>query len=162
MFYGTFDTTPSNQTLAINAKVTIPYELRINSTLSLNGSTGTSGYVLTSNGASAPTWQALPATGVTISDDTTTNATRYPLFANQTSGSATTEYVSSTKYTYNPSTGDLSAPAVASSNGITVNSATVSATYSIPSGSNGLSAGPVSVATGVTVTVPTGSTWVIV
>jgi len=42
------------------------------------------------------------------------------------------------------------------------NSQTVSADYTITSGSNAMSAGPVTVATGVTVTVPTGSNWVIV
>ena len=83
--------------------------LRINSTLSLAGSTGTSGYVVTSNGASAPTWQALPATGLGIVDDTTTNATRYVTFTSATSGNITTENVSSTKLQYNPSTGTLSA-----------------------------------------------------
>ena len=45
--------------------------------------------------------------GITITDDTTTNATRYPLFANQTSGTLSTEYTSSTKYQYNPSTGKI-------------------------------------------------------
>jgi len=83
--------------------------LRINSTLSLAGSTGTAGYVVTSNGASAPTWQALPATGLAIVDDTTTNATRYITFTSATSGNITTENVSSTKLQYNPSTGALSA-----------------------------------------------------
>jgi hypothetical protein len=69
---------------------------------------GTSGYVLTSNGASAPTW-AVATANATVTDDTTTNATRYPLFANQTTGNLTTEYVSSTKLKYNPSTGALTA-----------------------------------------------------
>jgi hypothetical protein len=81
--------------------------LRINSTLSLAGSTGTSGYVVTSNGASAPTWQALPATGITITDDTTTNATRYLAFTSATSGSITGQNVASTKLQFNPSTGVL-------------------------------------------------------
>jgi len=81
--------------------------LRVNSTLSLAGSTGTSGYVVTSNGASAPTWQALPATGITITDDTTTNAARYLAFTSATSGSITGQNVSSTKLQYNPSTGVL-------------------------------------------------------
>lgn len=40
--------------------------------------------------------------------------------------------------------------------------ATISANYSITSGSNGLSAGPISINSGVTVTIPTGSTWAIV
>lgn len=69
---------------------------------------GTAGYVLTSNGASAPTW-AVATAYATVTDDTTTNATRYPLFANQTTGNLTTEYVSSTKLKYNPSTGALTA-----------------------------------------------------
>jgi len=46
--------------------------------------------------------------------------------------------------------------------GIWVHSNTISANYSIPSGSNGLSAAPVTVASGVTVTVPSGSVWTLV
>jgi hypothetical protein len=51
---------------------------------------------------------ASTVTGAAITDDTTTNATRYPLYAAATSGTASTVYTSSTKYTYNPSTGVLS------------------------------------------------------
>lgn len=83
-------------------------DLRINGTLSLAGSTGTAGYVLTSNGASAPTWQA-NANGMAIVDDTTTNATRYLTFTSATTGSITTENVASTKLQFNPSTGALTA-----------------------------------------------------
>jgi len=43
--------------------------LRFNSTLSANGSTGTSGQVLTSNGASAPTWQNIAGSGTVTSID---------------------------------------------------------------------------------------------
>lgn len=43
--------------------------LRINSTLSLAGVTGTSGQVLTSNGASAPTWQNIAGSGTVTSID---------------------------------------------------------------------------------------------
>ena len=43
--------------------------LRFNSTLSANGSTGTSGQVLTSNGASAPTWQSVGGVGTVTSVD---------------------------------------------------------------------------------------------
>jgi len=49
------------------------------------------------------------STGATITDDTTTNATRYILFDDVTSGSLTAVNVSSTKLTYNPSTGTASA-----------------------------------------------------
>lgn len=69
---------------------------------------GTTGQVLQSNGSSAPTW-VTPTAYATVTDDTTTNATRYPLFAAATAGNLTTEYVSSTKYQFNPSTGILTA-----------------------------------------------------
>ena len=56
----------------------------------------------------------------------------------------------------------VTAPTLVASNGIHVNSQTVAASYSIPSGSSAMSAGPITVASGQTVTVPTGSRWVIV
>ena len=43
--------------------------LRFNSTLSANGSTGTAGQVLTSNGGSAPTWQSVAGVGTVTSVD---------------------------------------------------------------------------------------------
>ena len=109
---------------------------------------------------SSPSW--LPVGGSVISNDTSTASNLYPIFANATSGTATTVYTSNANYLYKPSTGELQAQAVIAANGIFVNSATVAASYSIPSGSNATSAGPVSVASGITVTVPSGSTWVVV
>jgi hypothetical protein len=82
-------------------------DLRVNGTISLAGSTGTNGYVLTSTGATAPTWQALPSSGLTITDDTTTNATRYLAFTSATSGTITGQNVASTKLQFNPSSGIL-------------------------------------------------------
>jgi len=81
--------------------------LRVNGTISLAGSTGTSGYALISNGASAPTWQAI-FSGLTVTDDTSTNATRYLTFTSATSGSITGINTGSTKISINPSTGLLS------------------------------------------------------
>lgn len=49
------------------------------------------------------------STGATITDDTTTNATRYIVFDDITSGTLSSAFVSSTKLTYNPSTGTASA-----------------------------------------------------
>ena len=69
---------------------------------------GTAGQVLQSNGATVPTWVTFSG-GATITDDTTTNATRYPLFAAATSGTLSTAYTSSTELKYNPSTGILTA-----------------------------------------------------
>ena len=69
---------------------------------------GTSGQVLSSNGTGVPTW-VTPVAYATVTDDTTTNGTRYPLFANQTAGNLSTEYTSSTKLQFNPSTGVFTA-----------------------------------------------------
>jgi hypothetical protein len=97
-------TTATN--LAGGAASQIPYQTGSGATSFI--SNGTSGQVLTSNGTSAPTWST-PTAYATVTDDTTTNATRYPLFAAATSGNLATEYVSSTKYQFNPSTGLLTA-----------------------------------------------------
>jgi hypothetical protein len=100
---GTIDNTTIGTTTAAAAKVTT---LDVTSTLALNGDTGVSGYVLTSNGASAPTWQA-NANGLTIVDDTTTNSSFYLTFTSASTGNITTANVSSTKLSFNPSTGVL-------------------------------------------------------
>jgi len=47
-------------------------------------------------------------------------------------------------------------------NGIIVNGQTISTSYTIPVGSNAMSTGPVSVASGVVVTVPSGSRWAVI
>ena len=74
---------------------------------------GTSGQVITSNGSSsAPTWQDA---GVTLNDDTSTNSNMFPMFASSSSGTLTTAKVSSTKLTYNPSTGRLTSTSINSS-----------------------------------------------
>jgi hypothetical protein len=54
-----------------------------------------------------------------------------------------------------------SAGALVNSGAFYVNSLTVSTSYSIPSGSSAMSAGPITVNSGVTVTVPSGSKWVV-
>lgn len=63
---------------------------------------------------------------------------------------------------YDPVTGELSVGTHISSNGIQINTNTIATSYTIATGNNGLSAGPVSVSTGITVTVSTGSVWSIV
>ncbi|UOF82003.1 tail fiber [Caudoviricetes sp.] len=63
--------------------------------------------------------------------------------------------------TYTPSTGVLSAPEVLANNGLVLNSTTVNTSYTISTGTNAVSVGPISVATGQTVTVSTGSRWVV-
>ena len=83
--------------------------LSANSTVSVNGSVGSNGQVLTSAGAGSPAVWATPANGITIADDTSTNATRYLVFTSATTGTVTTQNVSSTKLQFNPSTGAFTA-----------------------------------------------------
>jgi hypothetical protein len=149
-------TTATN--LAGGANGSVPYQTGSGATTFL--AAGTNGYILTLAGG-VPTWAAAPATGVTITDDTTSATAYYPLYARVTTGTASTEYTSSTKYTYKPSTGELTAPINIASNGLQVNNQTVSVSYTIPSGSSAVSAGPITMSGGVTVTVPGGSRWVI-
>jgi hypothetical protein len=121
---------------------------------------GSTGQIL-SVVAGVPAWTAAPASGASITNDTTTASNLYPLFSNATSGAPTTIYTSNAKYLYKPSTGDLQASQVVASNGIVVNSATVAASYTIAAGNNAMSVGPVSVASGQSVTVSSGQRWVI-
>lgn len=65
----------------------------------------------------------------------------------------------SSSLTYASST--LTAPNLTASNGIVSNNATVGASFTIASGYNAMSVGPVTVASGQSVTVPSGSRWVV-
>ena len=102
---GTINNMSIGATTASTGKFTT---IDFSSTLAVSGATGSAGQVLTSNGASAPTWTT-PVAYATVTDDTTTNAVRYPLFADQTTGNLATTLVSSTKYNFNPSSGLLTA-----------------------------------------------------
>lgn len=95
-------TTATN--LAGGAAASIPYQTGAGATSFIASAAGDAGKVLQSNGTSAPSW-VTPVAYATVTDDTTTNATFYPLFASVTAGNLTTEYVSSTKLQFNPSTG---------------------------------------------------------
>lgn len=151
---------------------------------------GANGYVLTSNGTTA-SWAAatggvsqiiagtnvtisptggtgavtINATGgggsLTISNDTSTVTNLYPTFLSATSGNASTIYTGNAKLLYKPSTGELQASEVTASNGIFVNATTVAASYTIGTGYNAHSIGPVTVATGQAVTISSGQRWLI-
>lgn len=167
--YATSTSSLTSGTLPVNAGGTgnssyLDGELLIGNstgnTLTKSTLTAGSGISIT-NGSGSISIASTVTSGLTITDDTSTNATRYPTFTSATSGSISTENVSSTKLTFNPSLGTLSSPQVNSSNGLVVNSNTVNTSYSIPSGSNAMSAGPITVSGGATVTVPSGSRWVV-
>jgi hypothetical protein len=120
---------------------------------------GTNGQVLTSNGTNL-LWSTVNS-GASLSNDTSTASFNYPLFANATTGTPTTIYTSNSKYTYKPSTGELQASEVIAGNGLLLNNATVSTSYTVASGNNALSVGPITVASGQSVTVSSGQRWVV-
>jgi hypothetical protein len=127
--------------------------------------TGTAPVV--SSGGNTPAISMAAATGSVdgylTSTDWTTFNNKAPGVTFTTSyvpyGQGTTTLNQSANFTFASST--LTAPIVSASNGLVVNSNTVSASYSIPSGSSASSVGPMTVASGQTVTIPSGSRWVV-
>ena len=209
-------TTATN--LAGGANGSVPYQTASGTTTFL--AAGTNGYILTL-ASGVPTWAAAPATGITITDNTSSSSTYYPTLTTATTGTITGETTSSTKLSYVPNTGILSSSAFVATagfyssssytgsyadgivvdystgigrisagtndsigfynggvantqiakidtsgnmqitGGIYVNSKTIATSYTIPSGSAGSSVGPITLSNGVTVTVPSGSKWVV-
>jgi hypothetical protein len=100
--------------------------------------------------------------GSTISNDISTATNLYPLFATTTTGTAASVYTSNAQYLFKPSIGELSVKSIRASNGIVVNSSTISANYTIATGDNAMSSGPISVNSGITITVSDNSRWIII
>jgi len=116
---------------------------------SLPSADGTNGQVLTTNGA-----------GTLSFADASTVAALNDLTDVSTTGIAdgqTIVYNSSTT-SFEPGT----AGGNTTTNGLWEHSATISTNYTITSGNNAVAAGPIDIASGVTVTIPSGSRWAIV
>ena len=130
-----------------------------------NRPTGVSGYLrfntTTSEfeGYNGTAWASVG--GAALSNDTATATNVFPLFANATSGTASTLFTSNAKLLYKPSTGEFQSSEIAASNGLLLNATTVSASYTIASGYNAFSVGPVTVASGQSVTVSSGQRWLV-
>ena len=110
-------------------------------------------------GYNGTTWASVG--GAALSNDTSTATNVYPLFAAATSGTASTLYTSNAKFLYKPSTGELQASELVASNGLLLNATTVAASYTIGTGYNAMSVGPVTVASGQSVTVSSGQRWLV-
>ena len=100
--------------------------------------------------------------GASISNDTSTATDLYPIFVSATSGTASTVKTGNANLLYKPSTGELKAQEMVAINSLFVGAATVATSYTIPNNYNAMSPGPTTVGSGITVTVPSGSTWTIV
>ncbi len=94
--------------------------------------------------------------GSAISNDTTTATDLYPTFVDATTGTALELFTSNAQYLFKPSTGELKVKAPVASNGILVNATTMTSNYTIATGTNGLSVGPFTIDSGVTLTINSG------
>jgi hypothetical protein len=99
--------------------------------------------------------------GVTITNDTTTDASYFPIFTSVNTGTISAANVSSSELIFNPGTNALTAPNILASNGLFVNNMTVAGSFSVPAGYSASSVGPVTVGSGATITLPSGSRWVV-
>ena len=146
-----------------------PTTISSNVTWTLPSTDGTSTQALTTNGSGTLAWAT---NSVVISNESADAASNYVAFTTATSGQITTARVSSTKLTFQPSSGTLTSTIVASTGNTTVganlnitgipsitgnfpvyqNQTSIN-TYTIPAGTNAMSAGPITIAAGQTVTV---------
>ena len=99
--------------------------------------------------------------GAALSNDTSTATDVFPLFANATTGTASTLFTGNAFLLYKPSTGELKSRVPVASNGIVVNSQTVATSYTIAAGFSAMSAGPITLSGGAVVTLSSGSRWVV-
>lgn len=120
--------------LAGGAASQIPYQTGTGATSFI--ANGTTGQVLTSNGTAVPTWttiDALPSQTGNAGKFLTTDGTN----ASWAASGASAEGV------------------------IWENTTTISTNYTLSTNKNGLSVGPITIASGVSVTVPSGQRWVV-
>jgi hypothetical protein len=101
------------------------------------------------------------ATSASLSNDTATASYIYPVFATGTTGVIANLYTSNAKLLYKPSTGELAVTAPIAANGLVLNANTVATSYTIESGFNASSVGPVTVSGGVVVTITSGQRWLV-
>ena len=117
--------------------------------------------------STANTWEVgigtYTSSGTTLSRDT--------VLANSLGTTAKIDFASNskdvfvtypaTKSVHEDATNTAYSDQFAASNGIVLNNLTVATTFSIPSGYSAMSAGPITINNGVSVTVPSGSKWVV-
>jgi Chaperone of endosialidase len=93
-----------------------PATVAANVTWTLPATDGSADQVLTTNASGTLSWTSK---SVTLTDETASATTHYPLFSVNTSGSVTSVNVSSTKMTYQPSTGRMTLAGAQTASNIT-------------------------------------------
>jgi len=129
-------------------------------TLTKSTLTAGSGISIT-NGAGSVT---IAATGggstINLVADTSTSSNIYPVFADTSSGTASTLYTSNPKLLYKPSTGEFQSTFLQATGGIVLQGATAPSSYIIAAGVNGLTVTPYTIPPSTAITVAAGQRWV--
>ena len=97
---------------------------------------------------------------IDLQNNVNSDAAYYPIYSVVTNQKLTPNpilYTSTPKYQYNPGQGLLTAQRVEASAGMFLNASAITLPYTIPTGDNAMSMGPI-LASAV-ITVPTGSVW---
>lgn len=155
------------------ANTTVSFTLSANVTgyqsFAVIGNTNTTYYAATDVSGN---WEV----GIGTYSTTGPTLTRTTILASSNSGSAVTFSGTVTVFVTYPSeksvnqdasgnvtnAGTITGTVVASSNGVLVNSGTVSSSYTISTGNNGFSVGPITINSGVTLTVASGQRYIVI
>ena len=161
--------------LALNDRVQQTGTANTTVSFTLSGSvTGFQSFAIVGNG-NTTYYAATDASGnweVGVGTYSTTGPTltRTTILASSNTGSAVTfsgtvnvfvTYPSERSVNLDQSTNTAYAPQFAASNGLVTNNQTVGTSYTIPTGYSAYSTGPITLGSGVAVTVPAGSRWVV-
>ncbi len=122
---------------------------------------GTAAAAITGTTITANTAFSGPLNGTVGATTPNTGAFTTLSASSTVSGTGFSTYLASPPAIGGTAPASITGTAIIASNGIVVNNKTVATSYSIPSGYSAMSAGPMTVNSGVTVTVPTGSKWVV-
>ena len=91
-----------------------PGTVAANKVWTLPSTDGSSGQVLTTDGSTILTWTSK---GITLADEVSSATVHYPLMSPSSTGTVSTVYASSTKISFVPSTGTITAPILTGSTG---------------------------------------------
>ena len=154
-----FCTQPAGKSLYLDASgnaiaLGTPASATLTNATGLPISTGVSGL-----GSNVATFLATPSSSNLASAVTDETGSGALVFAN--TPTLVTPVIGAATGTSLTTTNGITGAQLGASNGIITHNATVSSSYTFPTGHNGIAVGPVTVASGATVTIPTGQRWMV-